>query len=130
MTLSLKNLWRISAVKACTGASTYLAGIVELRLVILFILMTPRPILYGYVLALAPALWIVLRVWKRALHRVAVVGALTVQGFALRGLGRLDFIPNGLAWPVQVVIASLPFLMLLALWLAFVRAPRPGLNLS
>src|SRR5262249_29818359 len=32
-------------------------------LVMLFILLTPRPVIYGYALALVPALWMVMRLW-------------------------------------------------------------------
>src|SRR5262249_117398 len=67
-------------------------------LVMLFILLTPRPVVYGYALVLAPALWIVLRRWPRLPEAALAVGVMAAQGFALRGVARADFLPDGLPW--------------------------------
>ncbi|HTK31808.1 MAG TPA: glycosyltransferase 87 family protein [Candidatus Saccharimonadaceae bacterium] len=88
----------------------------------LFILLSPRPIVYGYSLVIVPALLIVMRLWPGLLGTSVAVGALAAQGLIQRGLLRSDFIPGSLPWPVLVVVANLPFLMTLGLWIAFIRS--------
>ena len=93
-------------------------------IVMLFILLTPRPVLYGYTLVLVPALWIVQRRWPRPADMATAVGVLTVQGFVMRGLARADFLPPGLPWFLSLEIANLPFAMTLVLWFELLRAPQ------
>src|SRR5262249_60772209 len=95
-------------------------------LVMLFILLTPRPVIYGYALALVPALWMVMRLWPRAPEMATAVGVLAAQGFLLRGVARADFLPEGLPWFLNLEIANLPFVMALVLWFMFLRAPEPA----
>ena len=92
--------------------------------VMLFILLSPRPIVYGYALAIVPTLWIVHRLWPLGPARVIAVTALVLQGVILRGVIREDFITAPIHWFVLVAISNLPFLMALGLWIAFLRAPQ------
>jgi hypothetical protein len=92
--------------------------------VMLFILLSPRPIVYGYALAIVPTLWILHRLWPLGPARVIAVTALVLQGVILRGVIREDFITAPIHWLVLVAISNLPFLMALGLWIAFLRAPQ------
>jgi len=95
--------------------------------VMLFILLSPRPIVYGYALAVVPALLIVLRFWPGRLGVFVGILALSAQGLVLRGVFHADFIAKSTPWPALVVLSNLPFLTALGLWLVYIRAPEPAL---
>jgi len=90
----------------------------------LFVLLTPRPIVYGYALIVVPALWIVMRRWPRPAEMAAAVGVLAAQGLVQRGVVRADFMSTLLPWGLDLELSNLPFVMALVLWFALIRAPE------
>jgi len=93
--------------------------------VMLFILLSPRPIVYGYALAIVPTVMIALRVWPGQLGMFVAILTMSAQGFVLRGVFHSDFISASTPRPALVVLSNLPFLMALGMWLVYIRAPLP-----
>jgi hypothetical protein len=78
--------------------------------VVLFVLLTPRPMAYSYLVALAPSLALGAPILRRLGGFFAVGGVLMAQAL-LAPLLRFDYLNP---W-----LANLPFLLLLGLWIAF-----------
>lgn len=90
---------------------------------VLFALLSPRMMAYSYVLLVAPALMLIERLFPSARDRAIAVALLVAQGVARLGLGA-DFLLSvpGLPFRDATVVANLPFLLVLGLWIALLRA--------
>lgn len=90
---------------------------------LLFALLSPRMMAYSYVLLVAPALMLIERLFPRARDRAIAVAILIAQGVVRMALGA-DFLLSvpGLPLRDSPVVANLPFLIVLGLWLALMRA--------
>jgi hypothetical protein len=73
---------------------------------LLYVLVSPRPMAYGYVLAIAPALWFAPIPLGGPAGRLVLAGVLSAHGVA-----RLASVP-----PQGVLHEQAPFLLLLGLW--------------
>lgn len=99
----------------------------------LFALLSPRMMAYSYVLMIAPAVMLIERVFPRGRDRAIALGVLIAQGVVRLGF-RADFLLGvpGLPLRDSPVVANLPYLIVLALWIAYLRrgdparAPRPA----
>ena len=110
---TLLRLWRAGELgELAAGAAVF------------FLLLSPRPVLYGYQLTLAPAMMLVSQLWPEGPARRICMLALIGQGLYLRGALNLDFLGDAASWPLSVAQANLSFGLLLALWLMFIRRSR------
>jgi hypothetical protein len=96
--------WRRSAPGWNTAQRALAAAVV-------WMLLAPRPMSYGYVMAVAPALAFAPRPFRGPAGALALAAAFSAQAWL-----RLANYPPGGLWQQE-----LPFLMLLGLWLARVR---------
>jgi hypothetical protein len=94
---------------------------------LLFALLSPRMMAYSYVLMIAPALMLIERSFPRGRDRAIAVAILIVQGVVRLGF-RADFLLSvpGLPFRDSPVIANLPYLIVLALWIALLRSKDPA----
>ena len=85
---------------------------------LLFALLSPRMMAYSYILMIAPALMLIERLFPRGRDRAIAVAVLIVQGVVRLGF-RADFLLSvpGLPFRDSPVIANLPYLIVLALWI-------------
>ena len=92
----------------------------------LYALLSPRMMIYSWILPVVPAFLLVHAVYSRRRDQTAVITVLILQGFLLRAVLRADFMQNVVRLPflVDVALANLPFLLALGLWLTFLAAPR------
>lgn len=91
---------------------------------LLFALLSPRMMAYSYVLMIAPALMVIERRFPRRRDRAIAVAVLIAQGVVRLGFGA-DFLLSVPQLPFRdsAVIANLPYLTVLGLWIALLRAP-------
>ena len=92
---------------------------------ILFALLSPRMMIYSYVLLVAPTLLLARGIFPRARDRAIAVALVTLQG-AVRTLLRADFlwVVTGLPFALVLGLANLPFLVTLGLWLSYLLAAK------
>jgi len=90
---------------------------------LLFALLSPRMMLYSYVLLIAPALLLVHRLIPRGRLQVVALVLLVVQGAARCLLPRV-YLPAvaNLPFFAGLIVVNMPFLLALGLWLGFMRA--------
>jgi hypothetical protein len=90
----------------------------------LFALLSPRMMIYSWILPVVPALLLVRALFPRGREQAIALAILAAQGFVLRALLRADYTQNvvALPFPVDVALSNLPFFMTLGLWLVFAVA--------
>lgn len=94
---------------------------------LLYGLLAPRMMAYSYVLLVAPGALMIERLFPRTRDRVIAWSVLVAQGIVRLGF-QADFLLSVPSLPLRTspVVANLPFLTLLGLWIALVRARDGG----
>jgi hypothetical protein len=90
----------------------------------LFALLSPRMMIYSWILPVVPALLLVRALFPPGVGRAAAITILVLQGLVVRALLRADYIQNVAALPfaADVALSNLPFFLTLGLWLGFAAA--------
>jgi hypothetical protein len=89
-----------------------------------FALLSPRMMVYSYLLLVVPVLLVVREVLRSGRARAAVVALIVIQGVYqyVRGMTPLR-IPTA-PYPVEVALMNLSFFVVLGIWLVLVRSGR------